>query len=600
VPPGSAAAAESALPLDLLLRLREEGLRALPRLEVLAVRGDWRTRAMALSAIGVLIRDDPSAWHPSPLRRWGWYLPALRRRLPTSGPHGRFARGPLVNGLADRSWIVRTAAALALGECRDASLAAVLVPLLGDHHRPVRLAAAAALVSASALPPTPAASLMAGEPAPSRIGDTGDTLEWLERLVAAHAVEVRALGGLPGLAAPRAADVRGWARLLAGEPGEEHAPDPQAEVRRYAQQKENQYNFTKPFTPGMRDQNTRLLHSFLVLAEQMQVPQGGRVLDLGGGAAWVSELLSKLGFRPVTLDIAPALLRVGRDRFTREHLPARFTAGDMTRLPFTAGAFEAVVVIDALHHVGDVPAVFREAFRVLVPGGQFLIAEPGEGHAETEKSRGEMSEHGVCEREIHLFEAVEQGRAAGFDAVRVVPHYVPGIYLTPEDLREAATTPSERWRVRQGDAPARFDEYLMQSIFSHPVLAFGKGQRALDSRAPRKLRARIEPRLERAGTRVTGTARVTNLGDTLWLRGGDEAGRVRLGLQLMTPERTLLSLDFARAELPRDVAAGAEVEVAVGVTLPEADRPYLLKLDLVDEHVCWFEDMGSTPVYLSL
>ena len=34
-------------------------------------------------------------------------------------------------------------------------------------------------------------------------------------------------------------------------------------------------------------------------------PSGGRVLDLGGGAAWVSELLAKFGYRPVTLDIAP-------------------------------------------------------------------------------------------------------------------------------------------------------------------------------------------------------------------------------------------------------------------------------------------------------
>ena len=58
-------------------------------------------------------------------------------------------------------------------------------------------------------------------------------------------------------------------------------------------------------------------------------------------------------------------------------------------------------------------------------GGQFLLAEPGEGHAGTEKSRAEMSDHGVCEREIHLREAVATAEAAGFDA-SVVPHFVPG------------------------------------------------------------------------------------------------------------------------------------------------------------------------------
>ena len=589
---------ETALPLEALLRLTDQGLAAFPRLEALAVRGDWRTRTMAVSGIGCLVRDDRTAWRAS-LRRWTWHVPALRRRLPTVGPRGKFVRGPAVNALGDRSWIVRTAAALAVGECRDRRLAERLVPLLADHLRPVRLAAAAALLGAGVRPPVAAAALLAGEAAPRRIGDLATSAEWLERLARAHPGVVSVLAELDGMPAPaREADAPTWAALLAGEGEVEHVADPQAEIRRYAQGKENHHNFTKPFTPGAREQNTRLLHSFLVLAEQMQVPRDGRVLDLGGGAAWVSELLAKFGYRPFTLDLAPALLRIGVDRFTREHLPGRFCAGDMTALPFPDGSFDAVVVIDALHHVGDVPAVFREAFRVLVPGGQFLLAEAGEGHAETEKSRGEMSAHGVCEGEIHLFEAVDYGRRAGFDIVRVVPHYVPGIYLTPEDLREAMVAPVERWKIRHGDTTARFDEYLTQSMLSHPIVAFAKGERRIDSRAPRRLRARIEPALTREGASVRGRVRVANLGDTLWLEGNEEAGRVRLGVQLMTAERGLIELNFARVALPQDLPAGGEVDLHAALTLPDAGAPYVLKLDMVDEHVCWFEDMGSTPVYV--
>jgi hypothetical protein len=40
--------------------------------------------------------------------------------------------------------------------------------------------------------------------------------------------------------------------------------------------------------------------------------------------------------------------------------------------------------------------------------------------------------------------------------------------------------------------------------------------------------------------------------------------------------------------------------VAIGITLPDATTPYILKLDLVDEGVCWFEDVGSRPVYVSV
>ena len=34
--------------------------------------------------------------------------------------------------------------------------------------------------------------------------------------------------------------------------------------------------------------------------------------------------------------------------------------------------------------------------------------------------------------------------------------------------------------------------------------------------------------------------------------------------------------------------------------LPDDSAPYVLKLDMVDEHICWFEDMGSRPVYVSV
>ena len=42
------------------------------------------------------------------------------------------------------------------------------------------------------------------------------------------------------------------------------------------------------------------------------------MLDLGAGSAWVSELLTKLGYRPIALDLSYALLTLGKRRFARE------------------------------------------------------------------------------------------------------------------------------------------------------------------------------------------------------------------------------------------------------------------------------------------
>jgi ubiquinone/menaquinone biosynthesis C-methylase UbiE len=589
---------EIGLPIESLLQLHRSGPGDVSRLARLALRGDWRTRTLALSALGRLMRGAPDLRRRDSLRQViASRLPGLRHRDRALGLRGLFVRDIVANALTDRSWIVRAAAVLALGEGGSAETAARLRPLLRDSHRTVRIATAAALLAARVEPEVTEPALLANaEPAPERIGDTESSLEWLARLASAHADVLARFR--PCVAAPAPEDSNAWARYLAGELRREPADARQAEILRYAQAKETHYNFTKPFTRIDRAQNIRHLLAFLTVAENLRVPQDGRILDLGGGAGWVSELLAKFGYRPITLDISTALIRVGCDRFRRENLPARFTAGDMTALPIRTGSMDAVVVVDALHHVPDVPAVFREAYRVLAPGGQFLLAEPGEGHAETEKSREELNDHGVCEREIHLREAVDYGRRAGFDRIRVIPHFVPAVEMSPEEFDQAMVTPSERWTVRQNDHPVSFDEFVIQSSLNHPILSFRKGERPLDSRMPRDLRARLDPRLHRDGARVSGHVTVTNEGDTLWLPGADESGRVRLGIQLLTPERKLLDLDFARAPLTGELAPGRTADLPVDVRLPDATSPYVLKLDMVDEHICWFEDVGGKPVYV--
>jgi hypothetical protein len=40
------------------------------------------------------------------------------------------------------------------------------------------------------------------------------------------------------------------------------------------------------------------------------------------------------------------------------------------------------------------------------------------------------------------------------------------------------------------------------------------------------------------------------------------------------------------------------MDIAVDLTLPDPDASFVLKIDLVDEGICWFEDVGSKPVYV--
>jgi demethylmenaquinone methyltransferase/2-methoxy-6-polyprenyl-1,4-benzoquinol methylase len=52
----------------------------------------------------------------------------------------------------------------------------------------------------------------------------------------------------------------------------------------------------------------------------------------------------------------------------------RWIRGDAGRLPFNDGTFDVVTSTEAFHWFPDQDAVLREVYRVLTPGGRFLLA----------------------------------------------------------------------------------------------------------------------------------------------------------------------------------------------------------------------------------
>jgi len=92
-----------------------------------------------------------------------------------------------------------------------------------------------------------------------------------------------------------------------------------------------------------------------------------RLLDVGGGTGRGARSVDV----PERIVIDPAAAMLGK---AREHGLAA-VRGDGSRLPVADGAVQAVLITDALHHVGDQLGLVREAYRVLAPGGIFVIQE---------------------------------------------------------------------------------------------------------------------------------------------------------------------------------------------------------------------------------
>lgn len=99
---------------------------------------------------------------------------------------------------------------------------------------------------------------------------------------------------------------------------------------------------------------------------------GCRVLDAGCGGG--KPVLQRLGrtYDPVGLDISQSQLALSRERVPT----ARFTKGDLARLPFADDSFDAVVSFYAIIHVpkAEHEQVLSEFHRVLRPGGALLVS----------------------------------------------------------------------------------------------------------------------------------------------------------------------------------------------------------------------------------
>lgn len=85
----------------------------------------------------------------------------------------------------------------------------------------------------------------------------------------------------------------------------------------------------------------------------------GTTLEIGGGIGNLKERIENL----VSSDI--------------QFAPWLDLVADAQKLPFADGALSNIVMLDVLHHIEYPALLFREASRVLRPGGRIIMAEPG-------------------------------------------------------------------------------------------------------------------------------------------------------------------------------------------------------------------------------
>lgn len=93
-----------------------------------------------------------------------------------------------------------------------------------------------------------------------------------------------------------------------------------------------------------------------------------RLVDVGGGSGRASAAIT--GPERTVIDISRPMLQRAR---TRRALAV--VRGDAGRLPVSNDAVDAVMIVDAFHHLPAQTAALKEAARVIAPGGVLVIGE---------------------------------------------------------------------------------------------------------------------------------------------------------------------------------------------------------------------------------
>jgi SAM-dependent methyltransferase len=343
--------------------------------------------------------------------------------------------------------------------------------------------------------------------------------------------------------------------------------------------------YRKPFDPGAgHPAFFDDMYGVMNLLRAMAITPKGRVLEVGSGPGWVTEILLALGYEVDAVEPSEEMIAIARVRV--EHARRHFRLGDTPRADFHSQpletcalpdeSFDAVFFHAALHHVVDEDQGLAQCFRLLRPGGVLGVSEaawvPGDRHLEA-KLDEEMRQFGTLESPYTVEYLDFLLHRHGFVDIRRY-FAINGLFpatMGRRQIAEAAT--SHPW-----------DGNNLTARKPSPYAAT-----TLDADA--RTEAKIEI-LESALDRATGTvrikARLTNRGETVWLAESPRSGWVSIALRRGDPGSPELVEGESRHRLPRTLPPGEALIVDLVFRIPADTCADAWHLDLVNEGIFWF------------
>jgi len=124
---------------------------------------------------------------------------------------------------------------------------------------------------------------------------------------------------------------------------------------------------------------------FGLIINSIEIPEGGKILDLACGAGRHSILFAKKGFNVTAVDLSENLLEVGRTNASRETVKIRFIEADLRHF-WLGEKFDLVVNLFTsfgyFENDEENFSIFAKASGLLKPGGFFVLDYMNRGYVE--------------------------------------------------------------------------------------------------------------------------------------------------------------------------------------------------------------------------
>jgi arsenite methyltransferase len=151
---------------------------------------------------------------------------------------------------------------------------------------------------------------------------------------------------------------------------------------------------------------------------------GERVLDLGSGAGFDAFLAARqVGpeGRVIGVDMTPDMVTRARGNIRKTDLTnVEFRLGEIEQLPVADASVDVIISNCVINLSTDKPAVFREAFRVLTPGGRLAISDIVAVRELPDELKADLQAYSGCVSGAAVIGDTEQMlREAGFHDVRI-------------------------------------------------------------------------------------------------------------------------------------------------------------------------------------